>query len=232
MINTIKGVTVNETIEQLGQRVAREIQRYIAENYTVSKVVRLSFIAHSLGGLITRAALTQPELEPYLPYLHTFVTLSTPHLGMMYHSSLVDGALWLWQRISKSPSITELRLYDAIDKRQSYLYKLSIGPGLRYFRNILLVSSSQDPYVPYHSARMEITPFAVCDPVDGNIYVEMVSNLYHQTQNCNVRRIDVHFGETDKKTFADWTGRSIHTSFIDNSTFIQMFLFLYWDCFY
>jgi len=43
-----------------------------------------------LGGLIIRAAL--PHLKEYKDNFHTFLSLSTPHLGLLYgESSLVDA---------------------------------------------------------------------------------------------------------------------------------------------
>lgn len=51
---------------------------------------RLSFIGHSLGGIIIRAAL--PHLTEFKNKMYTFMTLSTPHLGYMYNSSsLIDA---------------------------------------------------------------------------------------------------------------------------------------------
>ena len=38
---------------------------------------------------------------------------------------------------------------------ETFLYKLSQKPGLNWFQNIGLVSSYQDQYVPFESARME-----------------------------------------------------------------------------
>lgn len=46
-----------------------------------------SFIGHSLGNIIIRAALARPELKPWIPKLHTFLSLSGPHLGTAYNSS-------------------------------------------------------------------------------------------------------------------------------------------------
>lgn len=47
-------------------------------------------IGHSLGGLIIRASL--PYLKEYKNQFFTFMTLSTPHLGLLYgKSSLVDA---------------------------------------------------------------------------------------------------------------------------------------------
>jgi len=42
----------------------------------------MSFLTHSLGGLIVRAAL--PYLEEHADKMYNFITLSTPHLGYMF----------------------------------------------------------------------------------------------------------------------------------------------------
>jgi len=39
--------------------------------------------------------------------------------------------------------------------------------GLEYFKNILLIASPQDRYVPFHSARIEICKAALKDTVYG-----------------------------------------------------------------
>lgn len=46
-----------------------------------------SFIGHSLGNLIIRSVLTRPRFKYYLSKLHTFLSLSGPHLGTLYNSS-------------------------------------------------------------------------------------------------------------------------------------------------
>lgn len=46
-----------------------------------------SFVGHSLGNLIVRSVLTRPRFKCYLSKLHTFLSLSGPHLGTLYNSS-------------------------------------------------------------------------------------------------------------------------------------------------
>lgn len=46
-----------------------------------------SFIGHSLGNIIIRSVLTRPRFRCYLPKLHTFLSLSGPHLGTLYNNS-------------------------------------------------------------------------------------------------------------------------------------------------
>lgn len=43
---------------------------------------RLSFFGFSLGGVLIRVALRHSSLQPYLPHLHAFVSIGTPHLGV------------------------------------------------------------------------------------------------------------------------------------------------------
>lgn len=50
-------------------------------------IIRISFIGHSLGGLIIRAAL--PHLSKYQDRFYSYVSLSSPHLGYISNSNKV-----------------------------------------------------------------------------------------------------------------------------------------------
>lgn len=67
------------------------------------------------------------------------------------------------QKWKKSGSLLQLCLRDAADLRQSFLYRLSQRSTLHQFKNVLLCGSSQDRYVPPHSARLELCKSAVQD---------------------------------------------------------------------
>lgn len=70
------------------------MQAYIRENFTGLNLGRITFIGHSLGGLIIRAAL--PHLELYRDKMHGYLSLCSPHLGYMYKSSkLFNAGLWV-----------------------------------------------------------------------------------------------------------------------------------------
>lgn len=66
-------------------RLVSEIFCYLEGNNLNPK--RISFVGHSLGTIIIRSALTRPQMRPLLPKLHTFLSLSGPHLGTLYNSS-------------------------------------------------------------------------------------------------------------------------------------------------
>lgn len=79
--------------------------------------------------------------------------------------------MWFMQKVRRSRSISQLCLRDTTDLRKSFLYKLSQKSTLHYFKNILLCGSSQDRYVPSHSARLELCKAAIRDHSNlGTVY--------------------------------------------------------------
>lgn len=75
------------------------------------------------------------------------------------------------QKWKKSGSLLQLCLRDAADSRQTFLYRLSQKSTLHHFKNVLLCGSSQDRYVPPHSARLELCKSAVRDTSNlGSVY--------------------------------------------------------------
>jgi hypothetical protein len=190
---------------------------------------RISFIGHSLGNIIIRCALSRRAFRPLVDRLHTFLSLSGPHLGMLYHTnSIVNTGIWLAQKWKKSESLAQLALRDHSDPRQSFLYQLSQSPGLNHFKNILLVSSVQDQYVPYHSARIEMCKPASKDTSDlGDVYKEMVQNILQPVianPNISLVRYNVihHLPSRNADTII---GRAAHIAMLDSELFIKKFVF-------
>jgi pimeloyl-ACP methyl ester carboxylesterase len=66
-------------IEGMGRRLAHEVEMFIEEYCPGNALARINVVAHSLGGLIARAAL--PHLEAFAHFFDKFLTLSSPHLG-------------------------------------------------------------------------------------------------------------------------------------------------------
>lgn len=77
------------------------------------------------------------------------------------------AGLWFIQKFRKAASLTQLSMKDATNIRQTFLYQLSKEPGLEHFRNVLLCGSSQDYYVPIHSAHIELCNAALTDSSDN-----------------------------------------------------------------
>ncbi|XP_020565332.1 protein FAM135A isoform X3 [Oryzias latipes] len=209
--------------ESMTDRLLDEIVQYIQlYNLTVSKI---SFVGHSLGNLIVRSVLTRPRFKCYLSKLHTFLSLSGPHLGTLYNSSaLVNTGLWFMQKWKKSGSLLQLTCRDHSDPRQTFLYKLSKKSGLQYFKNVVLVGSLQDRYVPYHSARIEMCKTALKDKQTGPMYTEMIQNLLLpvlQNKDCNLVRYDVIHALPN--TANSLIGRAAHIAVLDSEIFLEKF---------
>nr|XP_035151934.1 protein FAM135A isoform X3 [Callithrix jacchus] len=172
--------------DSMTDRLLDEIIQYIQiYSLTVSKI---SFIGHSLGNLIIRSVLTRPRFKYYLNKLHTFLSLSGPHLGTLYNSSAL------------------------------------VNTGLHYFKNVVLVGSLQDRYVPYHSARIEMCKTALKDKQSGQIYSEMIHNLLHpvlQSKDCNLVRYNVI--NALPNTADSLIGRAAHIAVLDSEIFLEKF---------
>lgn len=60
------------------------------------------------------------------------------------------------------------------------LLHLCFFEGLQFFKNVVLVGSLQDRYVPYHSARIEMCKTALKDKQTGELEQALHSNLPRQ----------------------------------------------------
>ncbi|XP_037933668.1 uncharacterized protein LOC119668283 [Teleopsis dalmanni] len=190
---------------------------------------RISFVAHSLGTIIVRSALARPQMRPLLPRLHTFLSLSGPHLGTLYNTSgLVNMGMWFMQKWKKSGSLLQLCMRDTPDIRNSFLYRLSQRSTLHHFKNILLCGSSQDRYVPAHSARLELCKAAIRDNSNlGTVYREMVHNIVAPIlarPGLKLARFDVHHALPH--TANTLIGRAAHIAVLDSELFIEKFLLI------
>merc|ERR1719487_560222 len=103
-------------IMEMGQNLATELKGYIRDWCAGPALGRLSFVAHSIGGLIVRSAL--PLLDEYADKMFTFLTLSTPHLGYKYSSnSLFSTGLWVVKKVRKSKCLDQLCMTDSEDAK-------------------------------------------------------------------------------------------------------------------
>ena len=94
-------------IQEMGVRLAQEVNNYINQYCPGCSLGKISFIAHSLGGLIVRACL--PFMEEHRDKFHNYLTLSSPHLGYMYNpSTIVDAGMWFLKTWRKSVCLQQL----------------------------------------------------------------------------------------------------------------------------
>ncbi|XP_044511003.1 protein FAM135B-like isoform X2 [Mangifera indica] len=226
-------------IREMGQRLAQEVIAFLKKKMdklsrsAALRDIKLSFVGHSIGNIILRTALAEGIMEPYLRHLYTYVSLSGPHLGYLYSSnSLFNSGLWLLKKFKNTQCIHQLTLTDNPDLQKTFFYKLS-KKTLENFRHIILLSSPQDGYVPYHSARIELCPAASWDySKRGKVFLEMLNNCLDQIRapsseqrvfmRCNVNFDTTAYG----KNFNSIIGRTAHIEFLESDIYAK---FLMWS---
>ncbi len=168
--------------------------------------------------------------RPLAPPSGTEETEETPLNGFFLFSPLLyPTGMWLMQKWKKSGSLHQLALKDATDIRRTFMYRLSQRSNLHLFRNVLLAGSTQDRYVPWHSARVEMCRAAARDAsVTGAAYREMVDNVLGPVvarPEVTLARFDVHHALQSGSTNAI-IGRAAHIAVLDSELFIEKFLII------
>ncbi|XP_077971040.1 protein FAM135A-like isoform X2 [Styela clava] len=215
-------------IDTMTDRLVSEILDYIDMNYSSGgEPTKISFIGHSLGCLLIRSTVAHDRMRHLQSRFYTFLSFSGPHLGTIFNNSaLVNTGLWLIQKWKKSACLLQLACKDHADLRKTYVYKLSKKRGLEYFRNILLVASASDRYVPYHSARIEMCKQSFRDKTLGPPYQEMLNNIMKPVLNKQklnlVRYHVVHALPTANAN--TMIGRAAHIAVLDSEVFLEKFL--------
>lgn len=229
MISSCNEGQTEGCILEMGKSLAKEVEVYVEEWCPNGKLGRISFIAHSLGGLIVRAAL--PYMSEFTSKLHSFISLSCPHLGYMYSSSrLVEAGMWVLKAWSRALCLKQLSMSEEEDRQQTVLYRLAGYPGLGWFKHVVLLSSYQDLYVPFESARIEVSPKAANDPINGKAYMEMATRMLGSLLPSQLCRLDVSF-KIASKGIDTLIGRTAHIQFIENEGLLRLLAYRYPDFF-
>ncbi|KAL4301485.1 hypothetical protein AHAS_Ahas17G0305600 [Arachis hypogaea] len=228
--------TASDDFRIMGQRLAKEVISFVkrkmdkASNSGILGDIHLSFVGHSMGNLIIRSALADSLMEPYLRYLYTYMSISGPHLGYLYSSnSLFNSGLWLFKKLKGTQCIHQLTFTDDPHFQNTFLYKLSKQKTLEYFRNIILISSPQDGYIPYHSARIESCPAASNDrSKKGRMFIEMLNDILdqvrvnHDEHRRVLMRCDVNFDVSSYgKNLNSFVGRAAHIEFLESDIYAK-----------
>ena len=175
-----------KTIGDMGRDLAQEVSKLCQMYRNFSKI---SFIGHSLGGVIIRQALT--HLKDIRPYCFSFLSLSSPHLGCRKNKSmLVSLGMKYLKKVRKDYVITQLQLDDHENIKETFMYELANKDCLHWFRNIILVSSPQDSYVPYLSARIQ-SPKPSTKSKSDQACFEMAHMIWKKVENEIIVRMDV-----------------------------------------
>jgi hypothetical protein len=149
---------------------------------------------------------------------------------MYNQSKIVDAGMWLLKYWRKSKCLTQLRMSDEKNIENCFLYKLSEQKGLGWFKHVILVSSFQDQYAPFDSARIQICTKAEQDASKGNDYITMARNILSNLPLDVLYRIDVNFRITDKNLDA-MIGRTAHIQFLECQSVMKMLIFRFKEFF-
>ena len=160
------------------------------------------------------------------------MSVSGPHLGYLFSTNtLFDGGMWLLKNVRRSKSLHQIALTDSRDLRGCYMYQLAHRFSLpQLFRHVILVSSPQDRYVPYHSARVETCAqqSGTVDAKGGKGRARVLGEMRkvlmepHGYRPCTVTRCDVHYSAPKKLTLDRIVGRAAHIDFLETDVWIQL----------
>ena len=115
--------------------------------------------------------------------------------------------------------------------RNSFIYKLSERDVMSHFQYILLVSSAQDHYAPYFSARLEPYPTTGgrSEGKDSTITLqnEMAQNVLDpiaRNRKTKIVRYDIRVPTEGAGMPDNITGRLAHIAVIDSEIFLEKFM--------
>jgi len=229
-----------DSFEVLTERLKNEIIEHIKSSCL--QPTKVSFIGHSLGNIIIRSVLRKPELDFLLPRLHCFLSLSGPHLGTVYMTNkLVNLGLLIMRKWKKSTSLLQLCMKDDVDPYKTFIYNLSKDSKIHLFKYVLLCGSSQDHYVPKHSAHIQICNQSIQDlSSTARCHRDMIDNIMkpflsskkqevkpNEVKKCvELMRFDVwHPDAGGTNSLIDKSiGRHAHILVLDCELFIEKFM--------
>ncbi|KAA6422975.1 MAG: hypothetical protein FRX49_06963, partial [Trebouxia sp. A1-2] len=218
-------------LQTMGHRLAAEVAQYLQDFETGKqrRLDKLSFVGHSIGNLIIRAALTEPVLKAYLPSLWLFLSLSGPHLGYLCSANkLFCSGMWLFKKFTAGRTLHELTFTDSPELKDCYLHNLAAAPSLTLFKCVLLAASPQDQYVPFDSTRIQ-SPKAEQQGRRATAQRAMARKLLYGadgSQSTRLIRVDVDFPVKQWKSVNNAVGRTAHLAFVESEAFIR---FLVWS---
>ena len=216
-------------IIQMGKKLASEVKSYIKEWNNGLIFKKISFIGHSIGGVIIRAAL--PNLEEFKDKFWFYLSLSSPHLGYVFSdSTLIKTGMWVLKRWKGSKSLEQFMQNDNKDLNETCLYKLSEYNGLNWFKYVYLLSSHQDNYSPYESSRIQFNSSTLSNDKKADNYKCMACNILSKLTNNTLKRIDVNF-VIQEKNFDTFIGRTAHIQFLENTDFMKIMFYNIEDLF-
>ena len=160
-----------------------------------------------MGGIIARSSLAY--LDSFHKQFGFFFSLSSPHLGYLNGvDTMIKTGLWFMRKMNKVKSLDQLTMQDNNNLRDSFLFKLSEKGHLRNFKKIIVAGSSEDSYVPWHSARIQ---YHSSKNSSSKVEREMIESILGDQI---VHRIDIHFNIDSTKDVDSFIGRAAHINLL------------------
>ena len=200
-----------------------EVLEYIAD--MPSPPSKISFIGHSLGNIIIRSLVTRPEFACYHSRLHLFLSICAPHLGTGLQNGIVSMGMWAVRKWYHSTSLLQLSLKDAPSPRDSFLYHLSEAPSMEPFAHVVLLSSSQDKYVPHHSAML--SSLSKDGSLQSTLSLEMMQNILEPLRERKVNLVCISVDHSIPTSANSFIGRAAHIAMLDSELFIEKIVSLH-----
>lgn len=232
----------DDGIGSMADRLASEIYSYFSSTFPFlleesegegggHSDGRVSFIGHSMGGLVIRKALENKKLKPIRERLHTYISLATPHLGTVYSDSqLVSVGQWALSKFKKTSALKELALQDAFSLTKTTIYQLSENNVLGDFQHVVFVSSPKDMYVPRYSASVRMNYESVSSGSSNSKQMldnlkTMCDNVLNQVNPDRLVRVTIENNEGDDKSLNTTIGRTAHICYLDNPIVATQLIF-------
>ena len=119
-----EGKTDKLDLATMGKNLADEVFDYLdalQEEDPSFKLARITFVCHSLGGLIVRSAL--PHLSMLKDKMHGFFSVSVPHLGTIKHHVQVNKiGMWFVKKVGRSNALEQLGLTETSKMEDSKVF--------------------------------------------------------------------------------------------------------------
>ena len=204
-------------------KLLAEVLEYISDMPTPPS--KISFIGHSLGNIVIRSLVTRPEFSCHLPRLHFFFSICAPHLGTCLQNGIVSVGMWAVRKWYHSTSLLQLSLKDAPNPRDSFLYHLSEAPSMECFKHVVLLSSSQDKYVPHHSAKL--SSLSKDGSLQSSLSLEMMQNILEPLRERRVNLVRISVDHCIPTSANSLIGRAAHIAMLDSELFIEKLVLLH-----
>ncbi|KAK5966494.1 DUF676 domain-containing protein [Trichostrongylus colubriformis] len=210
--------------DEMADNLLAEVHSYVSRYSELP--ARISFVAHSLGGVIVRTAVSREDASDWLvPRLHCFLTINTPHLGLAYVGRGISLGIHFMQWWKQSRSMEQLSLKDEVSFSDSFLYKLSKRRTFGLFRCVLLIGTPADTFVPCHSSLLAPCKSANKDlSALGTAYRDMLSNVHEDILSSERTTTTIRYStwhNVSSPRASKLTGRATHIAAVEDDVFIE-----------